>query len=71
MPTITVRVSDQEKRRLSNTEHSRSRSERSSNSTEYEEVRELIGKLEKLQNKNRIRTTTAEEVRLIKQDRGR
>jgi hypothetical protein len=72
MPTITVRISDEEKRRL--LEYGPlSKSVREAlklylNSTRSQE---LIEKLEKLQKKNAIRTTPAEEVRMIDQDRGR
>jgi len=72
MPTITVRVSDEEKKRL--LKHGAlSKSVREALEL-YLSVRksdELIGKLEKLQRSNRIRTTTAEEVRLINEDRRR
>jgi predicted transcriptional regulator len=72
MPTITVRVSDEEKRRL--LKHGAlSKSVREALQL-YLSVRksdELIGKLEKLQRSNRVRTTTAEEVRLINEDRRR
>jgi len=72
MPTITVRVSDEEKRRLLR-HGALSKSVREALELYLSTKRsdELIGKLEKLQEKNRIRTTTAEEVRLINEDRRR
>ena len=72
MPTITVRVSDEEKKRL--LEHgtlSKSVREALQLYLRTRKSDELIGKLEQLQRKNRIRTTTAEEVRLINEDRER
>jgi hypothetical protein len=72
MPTITVRVSDEEKRRL--LKHgalSKSVREALELYLSTRKSDELIGKLEKLQQKNQIRTTTAEEVMLINEDRGR
>jgi hypothetical protein len=70
MPTITVRVSDEEKKRL--LRHgalSKSVREAIELYLSARKSDELIGKLERLQQKNRIRTTTAEEVRLINEDR--
>jgi hypothetical protein len=72
MPTITVRVSDEEKKRL--LEHgalSKSVREALDLYLSARKSDELIGKLEKLQRKNRIKTTTAEEIRLINEDRRR
>ena len=72
MPTITVRVSDEEKRRL--LKHgalSKSVREALELYLSTRKSDELIGRLEKLQRKNRMRTTTAEEVRLINEDRRR
>jgi hypothetical protein len=72
MPTITVRISDEEKKRL--LKHgalSKSVREALELYLSTRKSDELIGKLEKLQQKNRVRTTTAEEVRLIKEDRMR
>ena len=72
MPTITVRISDEEKKRL--LKHgmlSKSVREALQLYLSARQSDELIGKLEQLQRKNRIRTTTAEEVRLINEDRER
>lgn len=70
MPTITVRISDEEKRRL--LKHgtlSKSVREALELYLSTRKSDELIESLEKLQKKNRIRMTTAEEVRLINEDR--
>jgi hypothetical protein len=72
MPTITVRVSDEEKRRL--LKHgalSKSVREALELYLSTRKSDELLAKLEKLQRSNRIKTTTAEEVRLINEDRRR
>jgi predicted transcriptional regulator len=72
MPSITVRVSDEEKKRL--LKHgalSKSVREALQLYLSVKKSDELIGKLEKLQRSNRVRTTTAEEVRLINEDRRR
>jgi hypothetical protein len=72
MPTITVRVSDEEKKRL--LKHgalSKSVREALELYLSTRKSDELIGKLEKLQQTNQIRTATAEEVRLINEDRRR
>lgn len=72
MPTITVRISDEEKKRL--LKHgalSKSVREALELYLSTRKSDELIGKLERLQQKNRIITTTAEEVKLINKDRRR
>ena len=72
MPTITFRVSDEEKKKL--LKHgalSKSVREALELYLSTKKSDELIGKLDQLQQKNRIRTTTAEEVRLINEDRRR
>jgi hypothetical protein len=72
MPTITVRVSDEEKKRL--LKHgalSKSVREALKLYLSTRKSDELIGKLETLQQKNQIKTTTTEEVRLINEDRRR
>lgn len=72
MPTITVRISDEEKKRL--LRHgtlSKSVREALELYLSSRKSDELIGSLEKLQRKNQIRTTTAEEVKLINEDRRR
>ena len=72
MPTITVRVSDEEKKRLLK-RGALSKSVREAIELYLSTSRseELIRRLEELQRKNRTRTTTAEDVRLIKEDRAR
>jgi hypothetical protein len=72
MPTITVRISDDEKERL--LEYgtlSKSVREALELYLNTRRSQELIEKLEKLQKKNAIRTTPTEEVKMINQDRGR
>ncbi len=72
MPTISVRVSEDEKKRL--LEHgSLSTSVREALKLYLDTMRsqELIERLEALQRKNSIRTSSAEEVRLIGEDRKR
>ena len=72
MPTITVRVSDEEKKRLlKRGALSKSVREALELYLSTRKSDELIGKLEQLQRKNRIKTTTAEEVKLINEDRRR
>ena len=72
MPTITVRISEEEKERLLK------RGRLSETVREAIEVyldrtrsQELVERLVKLQSKNAIRTTPVDEVRLIKEDRKR
>jgi hypothetical protein len=72
MPTITVRISEEEKKKL--LEHGQLskivrealklylNSDRSS---------ELLARLDELQKKNPVKTTTSKEVRLISEDRRR
>lgn len=72
MPTITVRISDEEKKRL--LKHgalSKSVREALELYLSTRDSDQLIESLEKLQRKNQLRTTTAEEVRLINEDRRR
>ncbi len=72
MPTITIRISDEEKKRL--LKHgtiSKSVREALELYLSARKSDELIQSLEKLQRKNKLRTTTAEEVRLINEDRRR
>ena len=72
MPTITVRISDEEKKRLL------SRGKLSKTVREALELylntaksRDIIAKLEELQRKYPITTSSAEEVRMIHEDRAR
>ena len=72
MPTITVRISDDEKKRL--LKHgalSKSVREALELYLNTRRSQELIEKLEKLQQKNAIRTTVTQEVKMINQDRKR
>jgi hypothetical protein len=72
MPTITVRISDDEKKRL--LKHgalSKSVREALELYLNARRSQELMEKLEKLQQKNPIRTTPTEEVKMITQDRRR
>jgi len=72
MPTITVRISDEDKKRLLK------RGKLSKTVREALELylntaksRDLMAKLEELQRNNPIRTTPAEEIRMINEDRKR
>jgi len=72
MPTITVRISDDEKKRL--LKHgalSKSVREALELYLNTRRSQELMEKLEKLQQKNAIGTTVTEEVKMINQDRKR
>ena len=72
MPTITVRISDEEKKRLlRHGKLSKSVREALDLYLNTAKSRDLIAKLEELQRKNPIRTTSAEEVRMINEDRKR
>ena len=72
MPSITVRVSEDEKKRLlKHGNLSASVREALRLYLDTETSRELLDKLEKLQAKNPTRTTSADEVRLIDEDRKR
>jgi hypothetical protein len=72
MPTITVRISEEEKRRLlKQGALSRSVREALELYLNTKKSRELIGKLEQLQRKNPVGTTSADEVKLIAEDRKR
>lgn len=72
MPTITVRISDEEKKRLlKRGKISKSVREALELYLNTVKSQDLIARLEELQRENPIRTTPAEEVRLIKEDRKR
>jgi hypothetical protein len=72
MPTITVRISDEQKKKLlKRGELSKSVREALELYLNTEKYREFLGKLERLQRENKIKTTTAAEVRLIHEDRER
>lgn len=72
MPAISVRISDEEKKRL--LKHgalSKSVREALELYLSTRKSDELIRKLEKLQRENRIKTTAADDVSLINEDRRR
>jgi hypothetical protein len=72
MPTITVRISDEEKKGLlKRGKLSKSVREALELYLNTAKSRDLIAKLEELQRKNPIRTTPAEEARMINEDRKR
>jgi hypothetical protein len=72
MPTITVRISDEEKKRLlKRGKLSKSVREALELYLNTAKSRDLIAKLEELQRKYPIKTTSAEEVRMINEDRKR
>ena len=72
MPTITVRISEEDKRRLLR-QGALSKSVREALELYFNsrKSKELIEKLDALQRKNPIRTTPADEARLIREDRER
>jgi hypothetical protein len=72
MPTISVRISEQEKKRL--LKHgalSKSIREALDLYLNTKQAQDLIRRLEELQQRNIVKTTSAEEVRLINEDRDR
>jgi hypothetical protein len=72
MPTISVRVSEDEKKRLlKHGSLSTSVREALELYLDTRRSQELIDRLEALQRKNSIRTSSVEEVRLIGEDRKR
>jgi hypothetical protein len=72
MPTITVRISDEEKKRLlKRGKLSKSVREALQLYLNMAKSGDLIAELEELQRKNPIRTTSVEEVRMISEDRKR
>jgi hypothetical protein len=72
MPSITVRISDEEKKRLlKHGKLSKSVREALELYLNTARSRDLIAKLEELQQKNQIRTTSAEEIKMINEDRKR
>ncbi len=72
MPTITVRISEEEKKRLlRHGKLSKSVREALTLYLNIKKSQDIIGKLDKLQQKNPVRTTSAEEVSLINEDRKR
>ena len=72
MATITVRISDEEKKKLlQHGELSKTVRDAIQLYLKTERSRKLLARLEELQKSNPVRTTTAEEVRLINEDRMR
>ncbi|MBI3859151.1 MAG: hypothetical protein HY296_02765 [Thaumarchaeota archaeon] len=72
MPTITVRISDEEKKQLSRKgEISESVRKAISRYLEDEETNRVLDRLAELQRKNPVSTSPEETVRLIKTDRTR
>ena len=72
MPTITVRISEEEKKRLlQHGQLSKSVREAVRLYLGTERSRELFARLYELQRKNPVKTTTRKEVRMINEDRNR
>jgi len=72
MPTITVRISEEEKKRL--LKHgtlSTSVREALELYLNTKQSQELMERLEALQRRNKVRTTSADEVKMIDEDRTR
>ncbi len=72
MPTVSVRLSEEEKKQL--IEHgglSKGVREGIRLYLKAQKSREIFRKLEELQRKNPVRTTSEREVELIREDRGR
>jgi hypothetical protein len=72
MPTITVRISEEEKKRLlQHGELSKSVREAVRLYLDTDKSRELFARLNELQRKNPVKTTTRKEVRMMNEDRNR
>ena len=72
MPSITVRISEEEKKSLLRRGNlSETVREAVELYLDTKRSQELIGKLEKLQRKDRIMTSPEDEVRMISEDRKR
>jgi hypothetical protein len=72
MPTITVRISEEEKKKLlQHGDLSKSVREAVRLYLNAERSRQLLTRLEELQRKNPVKTTTSKEVRMINEDRTR
>ena len=72
MPTITVRISAEEKKKLlRHGEISKSVREAVRLYLDTDRSRELFTRLDELQRKNPVKTTTSKEVRMINEDRDR
>jgi hypothetical protein len=72
LPTITVRISEEEKKRLlQHGKLSKSVREAIRLYLNSDRSRKLLARLAELQKKNPVKTTPSEEVRLINEDRNR
>lgn len=72
MPTVSVRISEKEKKELVQYGSlSNSIREALRLYLDSKKSRQLLRKLEELQRKNPVKTTKLQEVRLIKEDRNR
>lgn len=72
MPTITVRISEEEKKKLlQRGELSKSVREAVRRYLDEDISRELLARLDELQRKNPVKTTISKEVRMINEDRDR
>jgi hypothetical protein len=72
MPTITVRISEEEKKKLlRHGELSKTVRDALKLYLSSDRSRGLLARLDEIQKKNPVRTTTAKEVRLINEDRKR
>ena len=72
MPTITVRISEEEKRKLlERGELSKSVREAVKLYINSDKTRKLLARLDQLQKRNPVQTTTSKEVSLINEDRKR
>jgi hypothetical protein len=72
MPTITVRISEEEKKKLlQRGELSKAVREAVKRYLDEDRSRELLARLDELQRKNPVKTTISKEVRMINEDRDR
>ncbi len=72
MPTITVRISEEEKKKLlQRGELSKSVRKAVRRYLDEDRSRELLARLDELQRKNPVKTTISKEVRMINEDRDR
>ena len=72
MPTITVRISEEEKKKLlQHGELSKSVREALKLYLNSDKSSKLLARLDELQKKNPVKTTTSKEARLINEDRRR
>ena len=72
MPTITIRISEKDRKRLLKYGTiSRSVREAPQVYLDAKKSQELIARLEELQERDPVRTSSVEDVRLVGEDRGR